>query len=154
MYSLTFKPDSNTSHDKNTWDDWQLIPDSPPMVPTPEVITNYIDIPGRTKGPIDASSFLGNKVQYKRITGSWNFFREITSINDRMTIYETLRKFFTGKIMKVVLTTDDAAHYFVGRFTVTPPKAAMNPMSLTINFDLEPMRYNLSNNAIDTTWVN
>lgn len=151
-YSLTFKPDNNSAHDRNTWDNWAIIPDSPPMVPPPELEPNYVDIPGRAAGPLDLTGIATAKT-YKRITGSWNFLKNITSRNDRVNLYETLRKFFVGRSMKVVLADDDPNHYFVGRFTVTPPRAVQNPMSLTINYDLEPRRYN-TNGTVDTTWIN
>lgn len=153
-YSITFAPHSPVGSllAKNTWTDWKLIPDSPPMVQPPELETNYVDIPGRAAGPIDLTGIAVNKT-YKRITGSWTFFREITSKTDRLTIYNTLRTFFTGKIMRITFTDDDPAHYFVGRITVAPPRAIQNPMSITLGFDLEPVRYNTSNDAIDTTWI-
>ena len=152
-YSLTFKPDSDASHDVNTWADWGLAPDSPPMVPHPEIEKIYVDIPGRQKGPLDMSDVLTGSVYYKRITGSWNFMGEIVSTTTRMTVENTLRKFFTGRKMKVVLADDDPNHYFFGRFDVSVPKAATNPLIVTIAFDLEPVRYNM-NGTIDTTWVN
>lgn len=150
-YSLTFKPDNNASHDRNTWTNWSLIPDSPPVVPFPELDRVMIEIPGRKSGPLDLTGVEIPK-SYKRITGSWTFYKDITSKNDRTNLSETLRQFLHNKTMKVVLADDDPNHYFVGNFTVTPPRAIQNPMSVTINFDLEPLRYN-TNGTEDTSWA-
>ena len=152
FYSLTFKPDATASHDRNTWSDWQLIPDAPPMIPFPEMETVYVEIPGRTAGPLDLTG-VARPVSYKRITGSWTFMKDITSRTDRETIFNTLRSFFSGKVMKVVRTDDDPNHYFIGRFTVSLPTAARNPLTVTINYDLEPLRYN-SNGLVDDGWIN
>ena len=138
-YSLTFKPDSNASHDRNTWDDWQLIPDSPPMIPFPELETVYVDIPGRVAGPLDLTG-VAKPITYKRMTGSWTFMKDIQSKTDRETVFNTLRSFFSGKVMKVIRSDDDPNHYFIGRFVVSLPVATRNPLSITISYDLEPLR--------------
>lgn len=150
-YSLTFKPDGVAANDRNTWANWQLIPDSPPMVPFPEMETVYVEIPGRVNGPLDLTG-VARPVSYKRITGSWTFLKNITSRNDRENLFNTLRGFFSGRVMKVFRTDDDPNHYFVGRFTVDVPRAVQNPLSVTIAYDLEPLRYN-SNGSVDTGWI-
>ena len=150
-YSLTFKPDNSSSNNRNTWDNWGLIPDSPPFVPFPELERNLVEIPGRKNGPIDLTGVVLPKT-YKRITGSWTFYKNIASRNDRTNLSETLRQFLHNKTMKVVLADDDPNHYFVGNFTVVPPKAVQNPMTVTIGYDLEPVRYNM-NGTEDTSWA-
>lgn len=150
-YSLTFKPDATASHNRNTWDDWRLIPDSPPMIPFPEMDTVYVEIPGRAAGPLDLTG-VAMPMTYKRITGSWTFLKDITSRTDRENIFNTLRSFFSGKAMKVVRADDDPNHYFIGRFNVSLPRAVQNPMSITINYDLSPVRYN-SDGSVDTGWI-
>ena len=150
-YSLTFKPDSNASHDRNTWDDWQLSPDSPPMIPFPELETVYVDIPGRVAGPLDLTG-VAKPITYKRMTGSWTFMKDIQSKTDRETVFNTLRSFFSGKVMKVIRSDDDPNHYFIGRFVVSLPVATRNPLSITISYDLEPLRYNL-NGSVDSGWI-
>ena len=154
MYSLTFNEDNvlGNTLSVNTWSDWQLIPDSPPMVPPPEAEKKYIDIPGRRAGPIDVTKLINDDFQYKRITGSWTFYKEINSVNDRMNVYNMLRQYFARRIKRVTLTTDDPTHFFRGWFSVSLPRAVTNPMSITISYDLEPLRYNNSNGSVDESW--
>ena len=131
-YSLTF---TVNGVEKNTWSDWNMIPSTPPMIPAPEPNTNYVDIPGRSGGPIDLTGTPFGKITYKRMTGSWSFLREPDNANTRKNLYETLVKYFTGRPGKVVLE-EDPTHYYKGRFSVGVPQ-----------------RYNVSNDTVDTNYA-
>lgn len=144
-YSLTF------GGVKNTWADWHLIPESPPMLPTPEPVTNLVDIPGRTKGPIDLSTVAFGKITYQRISGTWNFYRDVDSQTTRMELYETLRKWLHGR-QTTVTFEEDPTHYFKGRFLVGQPTSNSYPIRISIGFSLEPVRYNLDG-TIDNTYL-
>lgn len=144
-YSLTF------GGEKNTWGDWKLIPSAPPMIPPPEPATNLVDIPGRRLGPLDLSLFPFNRMNYKRITGTWAFYRDTENTSMRVNMYEVIRKYLHGKTMTVSLE-EDPTHYFRGRFIVGVPQNSVGPTSIQIGYDLEPARFN-QNGTIDTTWV-
>lgn len=148
-YSLTFTVNSVT---KNTWTDWGLIPTTPPMIPNPELNTTYVDIPGRSGGPIDLTRAVFNKNTYKRMTGSWTFYKEVHGGTARMDLYETLRAYFLGKTGKVVLE-EDSTHYYTGRFSVGVPQTGTGPMQITVSFDLAPVRYLVSNDSVDTSYA-
>lgn len=148
-YSLTFTVNSVT---KNTWTDWGLIPTTPPMIPNPELNTTYVDIPGRSGGPIDLTRAVFNKNTYKRMTGSWTFYKEVHGGTARMDLYETLRAYFLGKTGKVVLE-EDSTHYYTGRFSVGVPQTGTGPMQIPISFDLAPVRYLVSNDNVDTSYA-
>lgn len=147
-YSLTFTMNGVT---KNTWDDWKMIPNTPPMIPPPEPNLNYIDIPGRSGGPLDLTGKPFNKMTYKRMTGSWTFYREPDNKNTRKDLYNTLIRFFNGKSGKVILE-EEPAYFFVGRFTVGVPKTATGPIQFTLGFDLAPVRYYASDGTADPTY--
>lgn len=138
--------------EKNTWADWRLIPDAPPMIPFPEENLNYLDIPGRVGGPLDLTGVPFGHKTYGRISGSWTFLREIDNRHSRVNLYEEMHRFFAGKIGRVTLE-EDPEHYYVGRFNVGMPKSTRGPMQLTITFDLEPQRYIVSNGNVDTTFA-
>lgn len=148
-YSLTFNVNGVS---KNTWTDWKLIPDTPPVVPYPELNTTYVDIPGRSGGPLDLTGVPFNKLTYKRMTGSWNFLFEPTTSSTRKNLYETLCQYFNGRVGKVTLE-EDSTHYFKGRFTVGTPRTGQGPCQIQIGFDLEPVRYLVSNNNVDTNYA-
>ena len=145
-YSLTF------GGAKNTWTDWKLIPTSPPMIPPPQPNKNLVVIPGRTAGPIDLSRVPFGYLTYPRITGTWEFIRLEESQTDRFTIYENIRKWLHGRTTTVV-TEDDPTHYYQGIFTIEAPNSGANTVGIKIGYDLEPMRYNLADDSVDTTFL-
>ena len=148
-YSLTFTVEYSM---KNTWTDWGLIPTTPPMIPNPEPNVTYVDVPGRSGGPIDLTKAIFNKNTYKRMTGSWSFYKEIYGGTIRKDLYEELRAFFLGKTGKVILE-EDSTHYYVGRFSVGVPQTGTGPMQITISFDLAPVRYLVADDSVDTDYA-
>jgi hypothetical protein len=148
-YSLTFKVNNV---EKNTWEDWQMIPSTPPMIPVPEPNTNYVDIPGRVGGPLDLTGVQFGRMTYKRMTGSWTFYREPENKDTRKNLYETLMKYFNGKVGRVTLE-EDPQWYYIGRFTVGVPKTATGPIQFTIGYDLQPRRFNVNTDAQDFTYA-
>lgn len=147
-YSLTFRINGS---EKNTWEDWGLIPSTPPMIPPPEPNLNYVDIPGRSGGPLDLTGIPFGKMTYKRMTGSWTFYKEPYNKHTRRLLYEELIQYFTGKAGRVKLE-EDPNHYYYGRFSVGVPKTATGPIQFTIAYDLAPIRYN-SDHTVDTTYA-
>lgn len=148
-YYLTF---TVSGVSKNTWTDWHMVPSTPPMIPPPEPNTRYVDIPGRSNGSLDVTMIPFNKITYKRVTGSWTFYREPDDKYTRMELYGILRSYFLGKVGTVTLS-EDSTHYFVGRFNVGVPKTSVGPIEFTISYDLEPTRYNVSDNSVDATYA-
>lgn len=148
-YSLTF---NIGGVQKNTWADWRMVPDTPPSIPMPELNTNYVDIPGRSGGPLDLTGVPFNKMTYKRITGSWNFLREPANRVTRKDLYEELCRYFIGRTGTVKFE-EDLEHYFTGRFAVSPPKTSVGPIQFTITYDLAPVRYNVRDGSVDPTYA-
>lgn len=148
-YSLTF---TDGSASRNTFSNWGLIPEAPPTIAPPAPVTNFVDIPGREKGPIDLSKVPWGKLVYSRVSGSWNFLKELTSSTDRKTTYEAIRSWLHGRTCKVTLE-DDPTHYHVGMFLVGEEKSGRNMLQVSISYNLEPVRYNVSDDEIDTTYV-
>lgn len=63
---------SITIGDKNTWDDWHLVPLSRPFFAPPIPKTNFVDIPGGD-GSIDLSTALSGRTVYENRTGTIEF---------------------------------------------------------------------------------
>ena len=148
-FSLTFgvSPDS-----KNTWDDWGLIPATPPTVPPPEPNLNLVEIPGRRQGPIDLSKYPTGKLTYQRISGSWNFLFEPRGAADRIAKYEAIRRWLHGRTTTVKME-EDPQHYYRGFFSVSSISTGNGPSQIAVGFNLEPLRYNVSDDSEDTGWV-
>ena len=147
-YSLTFKINNV---EKNTWDDWKMIPNTPPMISPPEPNTNYVDIPGRSGGPIDLTGVPFNKLTYKRMTGTWTFLREPDTKTTRKELYEALLKYFNGKAGRVILE-EDPNWYYVGRFQIGVPTTSVGPIKIAMSYDLSPVRYSVRTDEADPTY--
>ena len=63
---------SITFGDKNTWDDWHLVPASRPLFNPPTVKTKIIDIPG-ANGNLDLSDSLTKYPVYNNREGQIEF---------------------------------------------------------------------------------
>ena len=140
-YSVEFIIDGVSKH---TWSDWQMVPDTPPMISFPEPNLNYVEIPGRSGGPLDLTGQPFGKMTYKRITGSWSFLRDPDDSTTRLTLYNELCVFLHGKKGAVILD-EQPNYYYTGRFAVGVPSTGTGPIKFTISYDLVPKRYRISN---------
>lgn len=140
--------------DKNTWDDFHMVPNSRPSVSPPSVRTKYVNIPGGN-GSLDLSTSLTGDVLYNNREGSWDF----TVVNSMYGIqdenweitYHRLLNFMHGQRMKIILE-DDPAYYYWGRLSVDQWKSDKNYSKITINYNLEPFKYELTNSETDWLW--
>lgn len=149
-HSITF---GETGATKNTWTNWKLMPESPPVVSSPTPKTDYVDIPGRAKGPIDMSKLPFNRQTYERVTGSWTFamLDDYWNTPDPRAVYNEIRGWLQGR--RTRMTLDDESNYiYYGLFTADAPSLGMGPFVIKINYDIEPVRYNLDGTA-DLTWL-
>ena len=64
---------SITFGDRNTWDDWHLIPSTRPLFNPPDAKTHYVDIPG-ANGQLDLIESLTGYPLYENRTGSIEFY--------------------------------------------------------------------------------
>ena len=152
-YSLTFckNPSRNDSPRVNTWDDWRLIPDSPPIIPTPEPKLNLVEIPGLAEGALDLTRVPFGVPQYNRMSGNWNFILGEEYIKTRVQRIEILRQYFKAETTYVKLE-DQPQYWYKGIFILGTPKIGANTMQIQIGFNLEPRRYLVSNNQADTNY--
>ena len=150
-HSITFGDEVNGT--KNTWTDWELIPGSPPAIDSPSPKTNFIDIPGRIKGPYDASLIPFNHQTFERITGSWEFVMcdDYWHTPNPRSTHAAIRGWLHGKRTKIVLE-DEPNYFYYGLITVAPPEYSQGPFIVEISYDIEPVRYN-SDGSVDTGWI-
>lgn len=140
--------------DKNTWDDFHLVATNRPAVSSPGVRTMFVDIPGGN-GSLDLTTSLTGDVLYKNREGSWEFtvvnsFFMISDESWELT-YHRLLNYLHGQRMKIILE-DDPAYYYWGRLTVDEWASDKDYSKITINYNMEPFKYELANSATDWLW--
>lgn len=140
---------SITFGDKNTWDDWKLVPTSRPVITPPEPKTNYVDIPGSNR-QLDLSEVLAGRPTYNYREGSFEFY-----VADRKTtwheIYAAVMEHLHGCTMKMILE-DDPNHYWEGRFAVNSWESEEMNSKITIDYHVYPYRFNTWTSAGDWLW--
>ncbi len=131
-HSLVFVSDST---EINTWDNWHLIPESPPEIKPPAVRTKYEEDPGRN-GQIDLTEVLDGQVHYDPHEGSWGFY-VANGYNNRPTLVHQMAEFLHGKKLSVILL-DDPNYTYTGRFSVESVKNGKNNSMINIKYSLVP----------------
>lgn len=133
----------------NVWDRWGLIPASVPMVKLPEPYKSTIDIPG-SNNTIDLSNILLGYPTYKRRTGSWNFYVDLTHVPqtgviagrpwDPALLYTDIATYLHGQKRDVILSDDDPDYYYSGSFKVGEMKRGKGFPQISIDYDLDPFK--------------
>ena len=126
--------------DKNTWDDWHLIPSSRPLVNPPEIEENYIKIAGKD-GFVDLSELFANRPIYGKRTGSWEFYADPNyAISEPWDVkYSAIMAYLHGRT-KYVILEDDPNYYYEGRLKVNQWKSDPNWSIVTIDYTLQPYK--------------
>lgn len=128
---------SITIGDKNTWNDWHLVPTKRPFIAPPTVNTKYADIPGRD-GSLDLTTALSGKVTYTNRSGQLDFYID----NDFMPwqeLYSTILNYVQGKNFKMVLE-DDPYFYYEGRLSVPNYSPGSNWSQISLSYNLAPYK--------------
>ena len=130
-HSITF------DNEKNTWDDWHLIPSSRPLVVPPSIKSNYVDVAG-IDGGIDLSDYPTSRPTYNYREGSWEFI-VMNGYEDWVSIYQKVMNYLYG-IKRKVMLEDDPNYYYEGRVWVNQWKSGSTNSSITLNYKLEPYK--------------
>lgn len=142
-HSITF------DNEKNTWDDWHLIPSSRPLVAPPSIKTNYVDVAG-VDGGIDLSDYPTSQPTYNYREGSWEFI-VMNGYEDWVSIYQKVMNYLYG-IKRKVMLEDDPNYYYEGRVWVNQWKSGSTNSSITINYKLEPYKKNVFSSTDPWLW--
>lgn len=148
---------SITINDKNTWDDWHLVPSSRPLVNPPTVKTHYVDLPGND-GSIDLTEVLSGKPVYTSRQGSWEFL----VINSGQVVYDsnydlwqerytTVMTYLHGQKCRVILD-DDPGYYYSGRLSVDEWEPGDHNSTITIKYILEPYKKTIDDMSDNWLW--
>ena len=139
---------SITFGNKNTWDDWHLVPSSRPVIAPPDVKSKTVDIPG-ADGELNLTELLNGRPTYQNRTGSIEFI-VVNDYWDWDVAYSTIMNYLQGKSMKMVLE-DDPAYYYEGRFAVSEWRSDKSWSLITIDYNVYPYKKDLS--ATDEDWL-
>lgn len=140
---------SITFGEKNTWDDWHLIPVSRPLFNPPQVKTSFVDIPGGD-GIIDLTEALSGRPLYKNRTGSIEF-AVANDYEEWFVIYSNIMNYLQGKVMRAILE-DEPDYYYEGRFQVNAWKSDKNYSRISIEYNVSPYKYSIFGSLDDWLW--
>lgn len=131
--------------DRHSWDDFRLIPSTPPSVPQPTPNFKFIDVPGR-EDSIDATYYLTDKLTYSDRTGTLEFivYPDTKLFETWATRKNTLASFFDGSEMQMMLD-DDPTYAYWGRFYLkewTPGEAYA---TVSIEYRVRPYKCKTNN---------
>lgn len=136
-------------NDKNTYDDFGLIPTSRPIINPPSPKYSCIEVPG-INGVLDVSEALTGSICYNNRVGSIEFL--VPKEKNWSRLYSELMEFVQGKFMRIILE-DDPFFYYEGRLSINAWKSNKNNSVVVIDYDLSPFKYE-SKNVIDGYIVN
>lgn len=148
---------SITFGNKNTWDDWCLIPETDPIITLPTQKTSFVDIPG-ADGSLDMSEALTGYPIYNDREGTLTFLAmnksasvqpECNPLSFR-NLVSVITDYLHGKKLRMVLEDDDT-HFYEGRFYVESTTAENGFNKIGIKYRLGPYKWTV-NSSIDN-WV-
>lgn len=141
--------------DKNTYDDWKIVPSERPVFSPPQQKTTYLDIPG-ANGSLDVSDSLTGYPVFEDREGSFNFY--VLNQEDGIknynwtTTYSAIMNYLHGRQMKVILE-DDPKWYYNGRFWVGDWSPDANHSKISIKYRVGPYKWSVeSMSSPDWLW--
>ena len=129
---------SVTFGDKNTYDDWHIVPSSRPLFSMPSVKEKYIDLPG-SDGSIDLSEAITGYPVYANRTGSMEFI-VLNGYGQWYDRYSEIADYLHGKYMLAFLE-DDPNWYYIGRFSLNEWRSEKDWSRIVINYNVEPYKW-------------
>lgn len=141
-------------HDEiDTWTDWFLVPTTRPVINPPGLKTNMVDIPGGN-GSIDLTEVLTGFPTYSDRSGQLEFIVDndfIYRYGSFAELYTEIMMYLHGKRLQMWLTDDDQ-YYYQGRFVVNEWKSEKDWSKITINYQLEPFKYEWESSEDNWLW--
>lgn len=154
---------SITIGDKNTWDDWKMIPSSRPVVAPPVEKVVSVDVPGR-----DGTTYLSNSLTgypvFKSREGTWEFYLDtdawrgsnLSSPIGAGALDHLSRMLHKGNATPGqvrVRLEDDPAFFYLGRVWVDGGIKQQNGHSLiTLGYTLYPFKFLYESIREDWLW--
>ena len=137
----------------NTWDDWHLIPVKRPFIVNPAVKFKSVDLVG-ANGELDYTTTLVGYPLYENRKNSLVF--RMVDAEDQHSAQarrDEIVAYLHGRYRQMTLE-DQPEYYYQGRFEVTDNtyKGKGEWADITINYNLEPFKYYISQSTDDWLW--
>jgi hypothetical protein len=140
---------SITFGNKNTWDDWHLIPEERPLFLPPDTKTKYVDIPG-ANGHKDISEALTGEPLYENRTGDITFY-VMNGYQDWTILYSEIMNYLHGQQMNAFLE-DDPYFYYEGRFFVNEWASEKDYSKIVISYNVAPYKIDMLSSKDAWLW--
>lgn len=109
--------------------------------PAPDVVENYVEVPGRSAGPLDMTETLTRDPRYGSRPLTARFECSEGTRLERDAIIDDMVNRLNGYRREIIFP-DDSTRYAVGRLTVKKDYSDMAHASVTVTGVCEPWRYN------------
>lgn len=123
--------------EKNSWDDWHLIPSTRPVFNPPAAKIKYIDLPGSDSN-LDLTTIFSEFPTYENRKGSFEFIVAPDYLSWEET-YATIMDYLHGKEILAVLE-DNPEYFYRGRFTINSWKSVKVYSLIVIDYDVGPYK--------------
>ena len=134
---------SVTFGSKNSYTDWHLVPDGRPVISTPGVKKNFVEIPGLS-GSLDFSELLTDFPLYSNRSGSLSFhvLTDYTNGQTWADRYAEIMNYIHGRRSRIILE-DDPNYFYEGRISVNSWTSNNDGSgsSISFDYDLDPYKY-------------
>lgn len=135
--------------EKNTWDDWHLVPTTRPVVQPPKVKERRVSVPGRI-GALDLTDTITGSPRYKNREGSMSFYI-LHEYENSYDLISRITAYLNGKFLTMVLE-DDPGFFYRGYFWVEETSPDESHSQLTISYNVEPFKWSIYN-FDDNQWM-
>ena len=134
---------------QNTYKDWMLVPNERPAVEMPDVKTKTLDI-NNGYGNIDLTYALTEYPLYGTRSGSIDF-TVLPDYRPWNIAYTTISAFLHGKRIRMILW-DEPNVYYEGTASVDTWKSDEHFSSITINYEVDPFKMEVTTSIDDYLW--
>ena len=134
--------------EKDTWNDWHLVPTSRPVLKQPPVKMNLLDITGGN-GSIDLSDAITGYPVYGDRSGSLEF-AVVPGYGSWAARYSEIAGYLHGRRMRVELE-DDRGWYYEGRLSVNEWRSESARSLIVLDYTLGP--YAWAQTATNEPWL-
>lgn len=135
--------------DKNTWDDWHLIPSTRPVFKQPTQKIKTLEIPGGN-GVLDLSTALTGYPVYNNREGTLEF-NVVNGYKPWYVLCSEIANYLSGQKFKIVLE-DDKGFYYEGKFTLNEWKSDKSWSKIVFDYNLDPFKWSGISTTEDWYW--